>query len=59
MVCIGGAGAYCAGMAAKNYNSFPEAQEVLRDRNDCFHLIRRRQQLDQIVGNEVIPEFLG
>lgn len=59
VVCIGGAGAYCAGMAAKNYNSFPEAQEVLRDRNDCFHLIRRRQQLDQIVGNEVIPEFLG
>ena len=59
VVCIGGAGAYCAGMAAKNYNSFPEAQEVLRDRDDCFHLIRWRQRLDQIVGNEVIPEFLG
>ena len=28
-VVIGGAGAYCAAMASKNYNSFPEAPEVL------------------------------
>ncbi len=55
---IGGSGAYCAGMAAKNYNSFPEAPEVLADREGRLHLIRRRQTLDQVLANEVIPEFL-
>ncbi|MBI2503349.1 MAG: diaminopimelate decarboxylase [Candidatus Latescibacteria bacterium] len=55
---IGGSGAYCAGMAAKNYNSFPEAPEVLLDKTGQFHLIRRRQTLDQVLANEAIPEFL-
>lgn len=57
-VVIGGSGAYCAGMAAKNYNSFPEAPEVLLDKTGQFHLIRRRQTLDQVLANEAIPEFL-
>ena len=48
-----GAGAYCAGMAAKNYNSFPECAEVLRETDGAFRLIRRRQTLDQIIQNEV------
>jgi len=30
---IEGAGAYCAGMSAKNYNSFPEAAEVMLAQN--------------------------
>jgi len=51
---IGGAGAYCAGMAAKNYNSFPESAEVLRDRNGQFRLIRARQTLQQIIQNELL-----
>ncbi|MBM3277031.1 MAG: diaminopimelate decarboxylase [Candidatus Handelsmanbacteria bacterium] len=57
-VVIGGSGAYCAGMAAKNYNSFPEAPEVLLDKQGRFHLLRQRQTLDQVLANEAIPEFL-
>jgi len=54
LVVIGGSGAYCAGMSAKNYNSYPEAPEVLIDLNEQAHLIRKRQTLDQIIENEVI-----
>ena len=57
-VFIGGSGAYCAGMAAKNYNSFPEAPEVIVDGNGSLHLTRRRQTLEQIVFNEEIPNYL-
>jgi len=48
-----GAGAYCSGMSAKNYNSFPEAAEVLVDQSGKVHLIRKRQSLEQIYQNEV------
>ena len=41
LVTVEGAGAYCSGMSTKNYNSFPEAPEVLLDLNKEFHLIRR------------------
>jgi diaminopimelate decarboxylase len=50
---IGGAGAYASGLAGKNYNSFPEAAEVLIDRDGEAHLIRRRQTLEQILQNEI------
>ncbi len=50
---IGGAGAYCSGMSAKNYNSFPEVAEVLIDPEGQPKLIRKRQTLDQIVQNEL------
>ena len=50
---IEGAGAYCAAMSAKNYNSFPEAPEVLLRENGELRLIRRRQTLDQILQNEL------
>ena len=50
---IGGAGAYCAGMSAKNYNSFPEAPEVLLTTAQQPVLIRRRQTLEQITQNEI------
>lgn len=52
LVEIGGAGAYCASMSAKNYNSFPEAPEVLLSSDGKFRLIRKRQSLDQILENE-------
>jgi diaminopimelate decarboxylase len=55
---IGGAGAYCAGMSTKNYNSFPEAPEVLLRRDGKFALIRRRQTLEQIIQNETPAEGL-
>lgn len=50
---IGGAGAYCAAMSAKNYNSFPEAAEVLLEADGNARLIRRRQTLEQIIQNEI------
>ena len=52
---IEGAGAYCSSMAAKNYNSFPEAAEVLRKEDGRLALIRKRQTFDQIIENEVVP----
>ena len=51
---IGGAGAYCASMASKNYNSFPEAAEVMLMRDGRTKLIRTRQTLEQVLDNEVL-----
>jgi diaminopimelate decarboxylase len=56
---IDGAGAYCSAMATKNYNSFPEAAEVLVDARGEPHLIRRRQPLEQIWQNEVPLDSQG
>jgi len=50
---VDGSGAYCSGMSAKNYNSFPETPEVLVDKEGKVHLIRARQPLEQIYQNEV------
>ena len=50
---IEGAGAYASGMSAKNYNSFPEAAEVMIDASGEPRLIRRRQSLEQAMQNEV------
>ncbi len=57
-IVIGGAGAYCSAMSAKNYNSFPEAPEVLLGTDGGFHLVRKRQTLDQVTENESVPAFL-
>ena len=56
LVVLGGAGAYCAGMSTKNYNSFPEAPEVLLQAGDQFRLLRRRQTLEQILQNETAAD---
>lgn len=37
----------------KNYNSFPEAPEVLIDTDGKIHVIRGKQTLDQIIENEI------
>jgi len=59
IVIMDGSGAYCAGMSTKNYNSFPEAPEVLVDGNGVAHVIRVRQSLEQIYENECdAPEGL-
>lgn len=50
---IGGAGAYCSSMSAKNYNSFPEVPEVILHPDQTFSLIRKRQTLEQILQNEL------
>jgi diaminopimelate decarboxylase len=48
-----GSGAYCSGMSAKNYNSFPEAPEVLVDMQGKAHLIRKRQEPTDMYKNEM------
>jgi diaminopimelate decarboxylase len=50
---ITGTGAYCAAMPAKNYNSFPESPEVLRQTDGSFRLIRARQTVESIWANEL------
>ena len=51
---VAGAGAYCSTLSGKNYNSFPEAPEVLIRNDGKATLIRRRQSLDQMLANEVL-----
>jgi diaminopimelate decarboxylase len=53
------AGGYCASMSMKNFNSYPEAPEVLRRTDGSYDLIRARQTIDQIVANERIPDDLA
>ncbi|MCO6431065.1 MAG: diaminopimelate decarboxylase [Deltaproteobacteria bacterium] len=52
LLIIGACGAYCAGMPAKNYNSFPEAPELLLESSGGIRMIRKRQTLDQMLQNE-------
>jgi diaminopimelate decarboxylase len=59
IIVMDGSGAYCAGMSTKNYNSFPEAPEVLVDEDKGeVHLIRARQPMEQIWANECVPQGL-
>jgi diaminopimelate decarboxylase len=53
LLVLEGAGAYCAAMSTKNYNSFPESPEILLKTDGSLRMIRRRQTLDQILQNEV------
>lgn len=48
LLVMDGSGAYCSAMSTKNYNSYPEAPEVLVDMDGEPHLIRERQSLEQI-----------
>lgn len=53
LVVVGGAGAYCAAMATINYNSYPQAPEVMLEPDGTLRLLRGRQTLEQIWQNEV------
>ena len=53
LVVIGGAGAYCAAMATINYNSYPQAPEVMLEADGSLRLLRRRQEPEQVWANEV------
>lgn len=50
---VDGAGAYCAAMSTKHYNSYPEAAEVMIDTDGKAQLIRKRQKLEDLWANEV------
>ncbi len=53
LVVVGGAGAYCAAMSTVNYNSYPQAPEVMREIDGSLRLLRRRQTPAQVLENEV------
>ena len=53
LVVVGGAGAYCAAMSTINYNSYPQAPEVMLERDGTLRLLRKRQALDQVWMNDV------
>jgi len=53
LVFVEDAGAYCSAMPAKNYNSFPEAAEVLVRTSGELVTIRKRQTLEQVIQNEI------
>jgi len=53
LVVVGGAGAYCAAMSTINYNSYPQAPEVMLEPGGALRLLRRRQTLAQVWANEV------
>jgi diaminopimelate decarboxylase len=53
LVVVAGAGAYCAAMSTVNYNSYPQAPEVMLEPDGTLRLLRGRQSLDQMLANEV------
>jgi len=53
LIIIGGVGAYCSSMSPYNYNSHPQAPEVLFTEKGELELIRRRQTLEQMLENEL------
>lgn len=52
-IVVEGTGAYNASMSMKNYNSYPEAGELLLRENGEIVEIRKRQTLEDIWRNEV------
>jgi diaminopimelate decarboxylase len=56
LVVMEGCGAYCSSMSTKNYNSYPEAPEVLIKKSGEIVLIRKKQELKQIFANEIPVE---
>ena len=57
LIVIDGAGAYCSSMSAKNYNSFPEAPEVMIRESGEVQIIRSQQKLSEIYKNEIKIEI--
>jgi diaminopimelate decarboxylase len=46
-------------MNMKNFNSFPESPEVLLRSDGRFDLIRKRQTIEQMTQNEIVPTDLA
>lgn len=55
VVVIEGAGAYCASMSLKNYNSFPTTPQLLLE-NDQFKIILAPQEIQDVIAPEIVPE---
>ena len=54
LVVIEGAGAYCASMSLKNYNSFPTTPQLLLDKGE-LKVIQKPQSLTEMLSPEIIP----
>ena len=57
LVVIEGAGAYCAAMSLKNYNSFPTTPQLLLDNDGTFKTILGEETLEAMFTKEIIPDF--
>jgi diaminopimelate decarboxylase len=55
LVALMSGGAYGAVMSS-NYNTRPQAAEVLV-RGDCCALVRKRQTVEELMKNDIIPDF--
>ncbi len=53
LVVVGAAGAYCAAMATRNYNSIPAAPEIVLAADGTLLPARRRQTLDDVLREEL------
>jgi len=53
LVLVGGAGAYCSAMSTINYNSYPQAPEVMLEPDGRLTLLRQRQTFEQMLANEM------
>lgn len=56
LVVIEGAGAYCASMSLKNYNSFPVTPQLLLDKGE-LKVIQQPQDVATMLAPEIIPEL--
>ncbi len=54
LVVIEGAGAYCASMSLKNYNSFPTTPQLLLD-NGELKIIQAPQEIADVLAPEIVP----
>jgi diaminopimelate decarboxylase len=57
LLAVMSAGAYGFSMSS-NYNSRPRVAEILVDR-DKFYIIRQREDYDDLIQGELIPDFLA
>jgi diaminopimelate decarboxylase len=55
VVVIEGAGAYCASMSLKNYNSFPTTPQLLLDGGE-LKIIQQPQLLTEMLSPEIVPD---
>ncbi len=53
LLVVGAAGAYCASMPARGYNSIPAAPEVLLAEGGALRLVRRRQDPGDVFRDEL------
>jgi diaminopimelate decarboxylase len=53
LIVVSGAGAYCGSMSTINYNSYPQAPEVMLERDGTLRQIRKRQRPESVWANEV------